>query len=132
MSEASPDAGRTRCECTIPILSVTDLQATIDYFVRVLGFKKDFDSPEFASVSRNGSAIYLSRGGQGQPGAWVWMGVEDAEAIYQEYQASGALIDHEPRNYPWALEFRVKDPDGNTLRIGSEPRTGEPYDQLLP
>jgi len=27
-----------------------------------------------------------------------------------------------PQNYSWAYEFRVEDPDGNVLRVGSEPR----------
>jgi hypothetical protein len=27
-----------------------------------------------------------------------------------------------PTNFPWALEMQVKDPDGNVLRIGSEPK----------
>ncbi|HZO83644.1 MAG TPA: hypothetical protein VFC26_00385, partial [Verrucomicrobiae bacterium] len=29
------------------------------------------------------------------------------------------------------LEMQVEDPDGNVLRIGSEPKPGEPYGQFL-
>ena len=28
---------------------------------------------------------------------------------------------HAPTNFEWALEMQVADPDGNVLRIGSEP-----------
>ncbi len=27
-----------------------------------------------------------------------------------------------PTNYSWALEMQVEDPDGNVLRLGSEPK----------
>ena len=33
----------------------------------------------------------------------------------------GAKIRVPPRNYPWALEMHVEDPDGHTIRFGSEP-----------
>jgi hypothetical protein len=32
-----------------------------------------------------------------------------------------------PTNFPWALEMQVEDPDGNVLRIGSEPKTDRPF-----
>jgi hypothetical protein len=28
-----------------------------------------------------------------------------------------------PTNYSWAVEMQIEDPDGNVLRLGSEPRT---------
>jgi hypothetical protein len=28
-----------------------------------------------------------------------------------------------PTNFPWALEMHVEDPDGNVLRLGSEPKS---------
>ena len=59
-------------------------------------------------------------GGQGQPGTWVWIGVEDVMPLHGEYVASGATILQGPTNYSWALEFRVEDPDGHVLRFGSE------------
>jgi len=41
------------------------------------------------------------------------------------------MVRHPPTNYPWALEMQVEDPDGNVLRIGSEPKAGEPYGEWL-
>jgi uncharacterized glyoxalase superfamily protein PhnB len=69
----------------------------------------------------------ISARGQGQPGTWVWIGVEDVEALYQEYQASGARIRHPPQNYPWAYEMKVEDPDGHVLRFGSDSKPGMPF-----
>ena len=71
--------------------------------------------------------IYLCRGGQGQAGTWVWIGVEDVATLYEEYQASGANIRQPPENFPWAYEMKVEDPDGHVLRFGSEPRPDLPF-----
>lgn len=73
------------------------------------------------SVSRSGQAIMLCEGDQGNPGTWVWIGVNDAQALFEEYRAKGASIRLPPTNYYWALEMRIEDPDGHVLRFGSEP-----------
>jgi hypothetical protein len=121
-------AGATGFECTIPILCVLSLRASLDYYVKVLGFKIDWGGPEgfFASVSRDGCHIYLSEGGQGNPGSWIWVGVDDAGVLFEEYRSSGAKIRQVPTNRPWAYEMQIEDLDGNVLRIGSEPKADEP------
>jgi catechol 2,3-dioxygenase-like lactoylglutathione lyase family enzyme len=118
-------------EGVAPILRVADVKASVEYYVRVLGFKLDWETPYFASVSRDKCHIFLSEGDQGQPGGWVWIGVEDAAALWKEYQISGAKIRHEPTNYQWTYEMQVEDPDGNILRMGSEPREGQPIGEWL-
>jgi predicted enzyme related to lactoylglutathione lyase len=122
----------TRFEHAEPILRVSDMGFSIRYYTNVLGFvKADWSTDDFAFVSRGGAGIHLCRGSQGQPGTWVWVGVEDVEALYREYLGSGACIRHPPRNYSWALEFHVEDPDGHVLRFGSEPLTRRPFDEWL-
>ena len=104
------------------------MSVSLRYYVDVLGFEKaDWGSDDFTHVKRNSAGIYLCRGGQGQAGTWVWIGVEDVEALYEEYRASGARIRHAPENYPWAHEMKVEDPDGHVLRFGSEPRADLPF-----
>ncbi len=118
---------KTRFEASTPILSVKNLSASIDYYVNILGFKKDWGEGAMASVSRDNASVMLCQGEQGQPGTWVWFGVADAEMLYEEYKAHGAKIQQEPTNYSWAYEMRVEDPDGHVLRFGSDPKEGEPY-----
>jgi predicted enzyme related to lactoylglutathione lyase len=118
-------------EGVCPILPVRDLPASIDYYVRMLGFAIDWQGPYFASVSRGKCHIFLSRGDQGQPGAWVWIGVEDADAVLEEYRRSGAKVRHMPTNYPWAYEMQVEDLDGNVLRLGSDAKKNEPAGEWL-
>jgi len=97
---------------------------TIEFYVGRLGFQSaPWSSTEFAYVSRDTAGIYLCLQEQGRGGAWVWLGVKDVEALHAEYVSRGVVIAEPPTDYPWALEMRVEDPDGNMLRIGSEPRT---------
>lgn len=120
---------QTRFENSAPIFRVADMAASVRYYVEVLGFTNaDWGTDEFTSVNRDRAGIYLCRGGQGQPGTWAWIGVEDVEALHREYIASGATILHAPANYPWAFEMKVVDPDGHILRFGSEPIADRPFD----
>jgi predicted enzyme related to lactoylglutathione lyase len=108
-----------------PVFSVRDLRASVEYYVKALGFKLDF-LESIASVSRDRCAIFLVQGDQGNPGSWAWVGVDDVGAVHQEYKASGAKIRQPPTNFSWACEMQVEDPDGNVLRIGSAPKAGVP------
>ncbi len=119
---------RTRFEHADPILSVKSMAASLAYYQGVLGFRNaPWGGESFTCVSRDGACIYLCQGGQGGPGTWVWVGVEDVAALFAEYQATGARIRKAPVNYTWAYEMQVEDPDGHVLRFGSEPRTDQPY-----
>ena len=114
---------KTQFEGANPILRVADMATAVKYYVEVLGFRNaDWGNDGFTSVNRDKAGIYLCAGGQGHPGTWVWIGVEDVDNLYQEYAASGANIRLLPSNYPWAYEMHVEDPDGHVLRFGSEPR----------
>ena len=115
---------RMRFEHSNPILSVADLSRSVRYYVDVLGFTNaEWGGDDFTLVSRDGAGIYLCRRDQGNPGTWAWVGVEDVAALHDEYTRSGAIIVDGPRNFPWAYEMKVTDPDGHVLRFGSEPRT---------
>ena len=119
-------------EGVTPILRVENLAASVEYYVSKLGFEVDWGGPGgFASVSRGKCHIFLSEGDQGHTGSWVWIGVEDAKALLDEYRASGAKVRHAPTNYPWAYEMQVEDLDGNVLRMGSDPKSDQPAGEWL-
>lgn len=122
MSASPAPELRVGFEGVTPILRVTDLPAGIAYYVQKLGFKLDWEYPYFASLSRGKCHLFLSLGDQGHTGSWVWIGVEDAAHLHEEYLKSGAKIRHKPTNYNWAYEMQVEDLDGNVLRMGSEPK----------
>jgi predicted enzyme related to lactoylglutathione lyase len=112
-----------RFECITPILRVENMQASLQFYVNTLGFANaTWGTEDFTSITRDGTGLYLCRGGQGQGRAWIWVGVDDVEKLHQEYQALGLKILLPPTNYPWALEMQIEDPDGNVLRLGSDPK----------
>ena len=68
----------TMIENVTPILRVENLEASRRYYIQTLGFSLDWDAGDMISVSRDGKSIMLCERAQGQPGTWLWIGVEDA------------------------------------------------------
>jgi predicted enzyme related to lactoylglutathione lyase len=121
MSEGSlPGGPFERCE---PILRVENMEASLKFYVDLLGFRNaPWGTNDFTHVARDQAGIYLCRQNQGLGKAWIWVGVEDTEKLHEEYKARGVKIRMAPTNFPWALEMQVEDPDGNVLRLGSDPK----------
>jgi catechol 2,3-dioxygenase-like lactoylglutathione lyase family enzyme len=114
--------GHINFENSAPILRVENMQASLRFYVDLLGFKNAvWGTDDFTSVNRDRANLYLCRGGQGRGGAWAWIGVEDVTKLHAEYAARGVTFILPPTNYHWALEMQIEDPDGNVLRFGSEP-----------
>lgn len=112
-----------RFENAQPILRVENMDTSLRFYVDQLGFRNaSWGSDDFTSLNRDDAVIYLCRRDQGRGGAWVWVGVEDAEKLHDELKSRGVSIRMPLTNHPWALEFQVEDPDGNVLRFGSEPK----------
>ena len=109
--------------CSIdPILSVSDMQRSLRFYVDLLGFENaEWGDDDFTCVFRDGFNILLCRGSQGHPGTWIYIAVDNARKAFEILSSRGAKIQKELTKQPWALEFNVEDPDGHVLRIGSEP-----------
>lgn len=113
---------QVRFEGSQPILRVEDMPRALRFYVDLLGFANaNWGTEEFTSVNRDRAGIYLCRGSQGAGRAWAWIGVEDVGMLHQEYLGRGVAIRMPPTNFPWAVEMKVEDPDGNVLRLGSDP-----------
>jgi len=122
---------RVYFENSAPILRVENMKAALAFYVGKLGFQNaPWGTDGFTSVNRDRAGIYLCRGGQGRGAAWVWVGVEDATRLHDEFVARGVAIRMPLTNFNWALEFHVEDPDGNVLRFGSEPLPGHTEQDL--
>lgn len=121
-AEAAPEV-----ECIVPILRVRSLADSLRYYVEVLGFQVEWGAEEgsaMASVGRDRRSIMLCEGAQGQPGTWVWIGVDDVGPLHDRLSRRGARIRQDPVNRPWGREMQVEDLDGHVLRFGSEPCPG--------
>ena len=116
-----------RFESLVPILSVKDVPAAIDYYVAKLGFRKEWgwdDPPTYACVSRDDAKLFLSRSDKAAP-ASVYIVVHDVDALYADYRAHSAINVQPPNDYPWGMrEIEVRDLDGHRLVIGAETPPG--------
>jgi catechol 2,3-dioxygenase-like lactoylglutathione lyase family enzyme len=93
----------------VPILRIASLEASLAYYVEVLGFQVDWKvEGNYASVHRGKASLMLSVGDQGHPGTWVWIGVDDADALQDELRARGTVIRQPPTNYPGAACHRSR------------------------
>lgn len=116
-------------ENATPVLPVSDLSASLRFYVDRLGFTVDWGGAPGAmvtSVSCDGCPIMLSQLLAPAGGAWVWIGVEES-SVFDEFRARGVPVVQEPRNQPWAYEVKFADPDGNVLWLGAEPRQDMPF-----
>ena len=121
-----------RVDGITPILNVSDLQASIDWF-EALGWRKGFvwgETPGFASVvcgdPEGRGEIFLCRDCQGARGVWMsWFlpGREEVDAAYAQACELGYEIAMQPKDEPWNIyEFHLRHPDGHTFRVGCESR----------
>jgi predicted enzyme related to lactoylglutathione lyase len=71
------------------------------------------------TISRDGLSLYLSQpSGDCQPGGLVFLYVEDVDSFYAEITGRGGKAESAPADFEGAVrDFRVVDPDGNTLDI---------------
>lgn len=115
-----------------PVLLVRDILASAAYFRDRLGFSYDRlwgDPPDFCMVHRDGLVVMLSQAPvdatlvphwQIVDKMWdIYFWVDDAEALYHELQASGALIDYHLGIKPYGVkEFGVQDLDDHDIGFG--------------
>lgn len=115
-----------------PILLVRDIRAAADYYRDKLGFADVSlwgEPVDFGMVRRDGHTVMLSQAPAHAEivphwkvvhqmwNAYFW--VDDVEAIYAEYQRSGAIIDYTLHLKPYGVrEFGVQDLDGHDLAFG--------------
>jgi catechol 2,3-dioxygenase-like lactoylglutathione lyase family enzyme len=129
-----------------PILNVSDLAASFDWFAR-LGWGKNWqwgDPPDFGSVGSGECEIFLCVDGQGSRGrgdntrtmgpggddradrgVWLMVWVDAVDPIHQRCLSAGLEVTFPPTSMPWGVrEMHVRHPDGHVLRIGE--RVGAP------
>jgi uncharacterized glyoxalase superfamily protein PhnB len=111
----------------VPIIKVSDIRLAMDFYCSVLGFAKDFqylaspDGPAYVGISLDGNQLHLSTfSGDGVTGTATYCYVDDVDAVYAGFLNRGLKAHAEPINQTWGMrEVYVRDPDGNTLRLGS-------------
>lgn len=117
-----------------PYFPVADVDATVAYYQKVLGFGREYvaGSPaQFAIVSRDGLAIMLRlvlapqriAPSEQQGGTWdAFFWVSDADGLHRELTSKGAAVVYGPLvQESYAMrEFAVRDNDGHVLGFGQK------------
>jgi catechol 2,3-dioxygenase-like lactoylglutathione lyase family enzyme len=113
-----------RAERLVPILNVSDLQQSFEWFEK-LGWTKGWEwgsPPDFGGVSSGNAEIFLclnGQGGRGETAAWMSIWVADVDAVHRHCSEQGLDVIWPPTNMPWGVrEMHVRHPDGHVLRIG--------------
>jgi catechol 2,3-dioxygenase-like lactoylglutathione lyase family enzyme len=95
---------------------VTDVPATRDFFVNVLGLKVDRDHPTFVQFADAGGASYaiasderMDPSQSGVPELW-WI-VPNAQAAFDE-MSKASEVSMPLRQLPFGTCFGIKDPSG--------------------
>lgn len=96
----------------VPVISTTDVAATIAYWERTLGFEQQWtwgDPPVYAGIKAGGALLYITHDPhfasevqerQLAPDIFLW--VSGIEQVYQEHRERGAEILEELKERPWA------------------------------
>ena len=117
---------------------VTDLDASVDFYCRLLDFEEELrPSPVFAMLYRGDLRLLLSvPGGPGavhtlpdgsvpQPGGWnrMTLTVADVAAAAEALQRSGVSFRHDVQQGVGVRTLLVEDPSGNPVEL-IEPTSG--------
>jgi glyoxylase I family protein len=110
---------------------VKDVERSIDFYTKHLGFKLDHKHPPaFAQVSIASLHLILSGPGasgsrampdgraQG-PGGWnrVILKVDDLESAIEELKKAGLAFRNRMESGPGGKQIQIEDPDGNPLEL---------------
>jgi uncharacterized glyoxalase superfamily protein PhnB/GNAT superfamily N-acetyltransferase len=107
------------------VLACADVQQTVDFYTRMLGFKQHWlweDPPTFGCVGFEGAEIFLCL----QPelaakveGHMHYFDVQDdVAALYERHRSAGASIISSLENKPWGVrEYTVRDCNGYHIRF---------------
>ena len=127
-SRTSPRPVLTAAE---PQLFVVDIKKSCDFFTRKLGFTIAFvygEPPFYGQVKRDGARLNLRcvaapvidgrvRERESLLSAAVTVdSAAEVEQLFREFQAADVAFHQTLKHEPWdAIDFIVKDPDGNLL-----------------
>jgi catechol 2,3-dioxygenase-like lactoylglutathione lyase family enzyme len=113
----------------IPVLHITNADATEAFYCGQLGFRLEFQIPAsetmrdpcYMGVSRDGALLYLSgHDGDGVVGGVVYFFSDDVDSLHAEFVAKDVPIHIAPVDQTWGMrELYVLDPDGNSVRVGA-------------
>jgi catechol 2,3-dioxygenase-like lactoylglutathione lyase family enzyme len=119
----------------VPVISTSDLPATVAWFEKTLGFKHEWswgDPPVYAGVTAGSAMLYISHDPELAaairergltPDVFLW--VTNIDRVYDQHRAKGAEIVEELVQRPWGVrQYVIQDPNGYRLKIAESDNPG--------
>lgn len=113
-----------KIESVSPILSVNDLQQSIDFYRNVLGFDLAWswgEPPDIAAVCRDAVEITLVQRAEAHPpgASHIYLRISEIDAYHAGLVEAGVNIIVPLGDRPYGMrDCRIADPSGNELSIG--------------
>jgi len=88
-----------RFEKSNPILYSKDVKKSLKYYIEVLGFDDSWewgDPTDFGGIVKDGVEIFFCLNGQGSPGTWIAIIVDDVDDYHKLIKEKGAKIISQP------------------------------------
>lgn len=105
-----------------PILFSSDVKRSLQFYTSVLGFEESWewgDPTNFGGVVKDDVEIFFCLNGQGSPGTWIAIIVDNVDDYYERIKDKGVRILSLPANHEWNMrEMLLEDPDGHVIRFG--------------
>ena len=112
----------------VPVICTSDVEKTVAWFERTLGFKREWSLGEpavYAGIRAGDAELYVSedtalaaaiRERQFGPDIFLW--VTGIDEVYREHLARGVEIVQELNTRPWGLrQYSIREPNGYLLKI---------------
>jgi len=110
-------------ESVVVNFAASDIQATVDFFVRILGFGEyeEMRTPDLAGMWGGDIFILISSRPDGEDRTYpqeVQIFVEEIDKVHDTHRKNGAKIVEEITTMPWGIRrYTIEAPDGYTLVI---------------
>ena len=117
-----------------PSFRYRDARAAIDWLVEALGFEVGMvvDAEGGRDVAhaqlKLGAGTVMLGSEPAEPGpegpragrGWLYVAVDDPDALFERTQSAGAEVLQEPHDTEWgSRDFSIRDPEGNMWNFGS-------------
>ena len=113
-----------------PQLLVADIDRSIEFYTKKLGFEIDFRYEDFyAGIIKDGFSIHLKTGKPSTDERQnkrdnehldIIFSVEDIEYLYEEFSGKSVEVIQTLREMPYGKEFYITDPDRNIIAFLEE------------
>jgi glyoxylase I family protein len=109
---------------------VKDVNGSVEFYTKHLGFKKELAAPAFAAASNGNLTLWLSGpkssgsramadGRKQEPGGWnrIVLEVDDLPSRVAELKKAGLRFRNEIEKGPGGMQIQLEDPDGNPVEL---------------